>query len=97
MRKHRILRFAPHQNGKVVGLIAGVVTLVFALPFMLLFMAGTPDTDAQGNPVDISWWVFLLLPLAYFVFGYVFTVIWCWIYNLIGPRVGGFEFDSADQ
>ena len=34
----------------------------------------------------------LLTPVLYMVFGFVFTVIAAWIYNLVAARIGGFEF-----
>jgi len=37
-----------------------------------------------------------LMPLLYTLFGFVFTLVGAWVYNLIAARIGGFEFTTAE-
>jgi hypothetical protein len=86
--KQQVARLSPHQNGKVFGVLMAVTSLLFILPFMLLFSAFGPSA---GRP---SLLMMLAMPMFYLVFGYVGVAIGCWIYNLAVPLIGGIEFDS---
>lgn len=87
--KQQVARLSPHQNGKVFGVLAAVSSLIFLVPFVLLFSAFGP----HGGPPTI---MFLLMPLLYLVFGYVSVAIGCVIYNFLVNYTGGVEFESRD-
>ena len=70
-------------------------SLLFAVPVFLLMLLTLPDTDAQGNPLHIPLYLTALLPVLYFVFGYIGTALGCLVYNLLFPLVGGFEFETT--
>jgi len=41
--------------------------------------------------------MFLLFPTFYIIFGYIFTLIGCAIYNFLFKYIGGFEYESRDK
>jgi len=43
------------------------------------------------------WYVLLMFPFVYLIFGYVFTPIGCAVYNFCAGYIGGFEFEAGDQ
>jgi len=86
MRK-QIIRVSPLQNAKVMA----VLYFVMSIPFVLIMFAmPTPE----GAPMP--WWLFIFMPVAYLFFGFLFSLIGAWIYNLVAARVGGFEYTSVE-
>jgi hypothetical protein len=86
--KQQISRLSPHQNAKVAAVLSAVTSLILLVPFFLLasvFGAG------QGTPV----WMIIIFPIIYLVFGYIFTVIACALYNVIVPMTGGIEYEAT--
>jgi len=90
--KQQITRFSPHQNAKVVAVISAVWSLVFLIPFVVITNLAMP---AQHAP--FPWYVLLIFPFVYLIFGYVFTAIGCAVYNFFARYIGGFEFEAGDQ
>lgn len=86
--KQQIARLSPHQNGKVFAVISAVMSLVFLVPFFLMFAAFGPSESRP--PV----FVFIALPVIYLIVGYVGTALACAIYNVVYKWVGGVEFES---
>ena len=39
-------------------------------------------------------WAIFIAPVIYLIVGYIGTVIWCALYNVITPMTGGIEYDS---
>jgi uncharacterized membrane protein YhaH (DUF805 family) len=90
--KQQIARFSLHQNAKVVAIISAVWSLIFLIPFILITNLAMP---AQHAP--LPWYMLLILPVVYLIFGYVFTVVGCVVYNFCSQYIGGFEFEAGDQ
>ncbi len=86
MRK-QIIRVSPLQNAKVMA----ALYFVMSIPFVL-FMFALPTPDGASFP----WWMVILMPLAYLFFGFLFSLLGAWIYNLVAARVGGFEYTAVE-
>lgn len=86
--KQQIARFSPHQNGKVIAVLALVSSIVFMVPFMLLALASAP---AEARPPLL---LFLGMPILYLVIGYVSVAIACAVYNALYKHIGGIEFEA---
>jgi hypothetical protein len=86
--KKQVVSVSILQNAKVMA----ALYLVISLP-LTLFMS-IPALLAQGAGVSIM--AMLLMPLLYTAFGFVFTLVGAWVYNLIAARIGGFEFTTAE-
>lgn len=95
--KKQIKRLSPHQNGKVFGVLMAASSLIFLLPMFLMMSLSMPSVDQHGNPVDFPKFIFLIMPVVYLVFGYVFVAIGCWIYNNLVKYIGGIEFVLEDK
>ena len=89
----RIYRLSPHQNGKVFGILWGVLSLVFVIPMVLMMAAIPVPEGAEPFP----FWFMIALPFFYFVMSYLMTALMCWIYNLFFSRSGGLEFELRDE
>lgn len=95
----RIKSFSPHKT----ALTLSVMMAVGSLPFILLMAVMTsfmPMTDGHGNEVDTQFpmgFSLLILPVIYFVMGYIFTAVGAWFYNLVAKYTGGISLDLADD
>jgi hypothetical protein len=86
--KQQVSRLSPHQNGKVFGVLFAVLSLIVVVPVFLL--ASMTGAGSQGMPL----WAIFIAPVIYLIVGYIATVIWCALYNVITPMTGGIEYDS---
>jgi hypothetical protein len=87
--KKQIIRVSILQTSKVMA----VMYLFLTLPFLLL--AAIPLWMKGGG--GIAPWLFVLaMPLLYALFGFLFTAVAGWVYNLVAARMGGLEFTSAE-
>jgi hypothetical protein len=90
--KQQIARFSLHQNAKVVAVISAVWSLIFLIPFVLITNLVMP-----AHQPPWPWDVLLIFPVVYLIFGYIFTLIGCAVYNFCARYIGGFEFEAEDQ
>lgn len=86
--KQQVARFSPHQNAKVFAVLMAVTSLIFLVPFMLIFMLAGPAT---ARPPMI---MLLAMPIFYLVLGYISVAVGCSIYNFLYPYLGGIEYES---
>ncbi len=97
MTRH-ITSLGVHRTALVGAICAAVIALIVALvitPFMMMVprMAETsPGVGLFGSGIMI-----ILMPILYFVIGYIFTAIWVVLFNLIAPRLGGIPITFADE
>jgi hypothetical protein len=82
----QIARFSIHQTAKVIAVLYFGVTALF-VPFFIF--VGFGDAGAIK-------WLFLLAPMLYGIFGYIFAVLACWAYNVLAKRIGGIEFSLRE-
>lgn len=82
----RIERFGIGQTAKVLGVLYALMGLVF-VPFMILAAMFAPSETGFGLGFAI------VMPILYGLFGFVFTAIGCWLYNMVAGWVGGIEVD----
>jgi len=87
--KQQVVRFSPHQNGKVFAVLMAISSLVFLLPMILIFMVSAPT---RARP---PLFMLVMMPVIYLVLGYVMVAIGCLIYNFMFKYIGGIEFDST--
>lgn len=87
--KVRIQHLSPHQNGKVVSIIAGFISALFSLPIFFIFIVSGAHTE-QGNEAVF---MLLLMPLFYLIFTYIAVVLTCFVYNWLHKYIGGLELD----
>ena len=95
MMKIRIMRFSPHQNAKVFSVLMAITSLILVVPIALMF-SFFPPLSQSGAPDFPPGILFLLLPLLYLIVGYIGTLIFCAVYNLVARFTGGIEFETAE-
>jgi ABC-type dipeptide/oligopeptide/nickel transport system permease subunit len=101
--KRQIKRLSPHQNGKVAAVIMAITSIIFILPFfgfMYLMMSAMPsEMGPYGNGYGNGFFMFspmisfFIIPFFYLVVGYISTALFCVLYNVLVPMLGGFEFE----
>lgn len=99
----RIRRFGVVRTSNVAAMLYFVLALIFVVPFALLFsaMPPVPVTDQFGQPipgagaVDLGPFalLFLFLPFFYAILGWIFTAVFCLLYNLVARFMGGVEVE----
>jgi hypothetical protein len=82
----RLRRFTIGQTAKVIGMLYGLMGLVF-FPFILLAEMLSP----KGPGLVLGVILALIMPILYGVFGFIFTAIGCALYNWAAGMVGGIE------
>jgi hypothetical protein len=88
--KYQISNISVLQTSKVLAILYAAFGLVM-VPFGCLFLAlGTDDPTYPIIGVT-----YLLGPLLYGVFGFIFSVIGTWLYNIVARWTGGIEFEVA--
>lgn len=89
----QIESFGVLQTSKVVsavyfilGLLVVVITAIFAIA-------------ARKGPVRYSGGLVMLLlaPIFYGLAGFIFTAIFCWLYNAVAKRLGGIEIELSSH
>ena len=88
--KKQIVRVSILQSAKV----AAALYLVFSIPLCLLMLI--PAMLGGSRMPGFSWGMLIAMPVLYTVFGFLFTLVGAWVYNLVASHVGGFEFTTAE-
>jgi flagellar biosynthesis protein FliP len=97
--KRTLKRIAPLQFGKIIGLLYGLISLLFTPFILLVTVLGslTSDHVQQGPPTVVMAGIGLILcaviPMLYAAMGFVVGIIGAAIYNLLARMVGGIEFE----
>jgi hypothetical protein len=71
-----------------------ITSLIFVVP-MALMLSFVPSVSQPGVPNFPPGIFFLLFPLLYLIVGYIGTLIFCALYNLVARFTGGIEFETA--
>ena len=79
--QYRLKQFGIHSAAIVVALIYFILALV-CVPIFYVAMRNAPNGGIPAAAIFIA-------PVLYGIFGYVFTAIGCWLYNLIASWTGG--------
>jgi uncharacterized protein involved in cysteine biosynthesis len=88
--KKQIVKVSILQSAKV----AAVLYLVISIPMCLLMLIPAMMGGGMGGGFSVA--MLIALPVMYTVFGFIFTVIGAWVYNLVAAQVGGFEFTTVE-
>ncbi len=81
--------------GAIIGAVFALVVGVLVVPFAMM-MRGMPNT-MPGFAFFSSGMMLVIMPITYFVIGYILTAIWVALFNLIAPRIGGIPITFADE
>lgn len=87
--KKQIIHVSPIQTAKVFAL------LYFILSLPLIGFMAISFSFAPGPKMPVVFLIFF--PFLYAIFGFIFTVLGAWIYNLVAGWVGGIEYTSVSN
>jgi len=97
MKKY-LTRIAPLRAGIVIGILYGLMALIF-LPFIVfaeLFGASTGGTGGAFMLFGgIAFAIFI--PVIYAIMGFIGGIIGAALYNLVANWTGGIEFEVRDE
>lgn len=85
--KKQIINVSSIQTGKVFALFY----LIISLPFIAFLAISFSFAPGPKMPIGFL----LLFPFLYAIFGFIFTALSAWIYNLVAGWVGGIEYTSV--
>ena len=84
----QIKRISIMQTSKVIAIIYPIFGLIHTM--IGIWMLTSPE---QPNWLGM---LFLFIPIIIGIFGFIFSIIGCLLYNLIASKVGGVEFILED-
>jgi len=92
--KKQLTHISPLRAGIVLGVLYGLLGLIF-VPFFLL--AAIFGSKSGGAPAAFGGVFFaILFPVLYAVAGFIGGIIAAAIYNLVASWTGGLEFEVRD-
>lgn len=97
----RIRRFGVIRTANLAAILYALLTLIILIPIALIALAAGPMefTDSFGRRAafEVSPLWLLLIPLVYAVIGWIFTALFCLIYNLAAAITGGVEIQLQGE
>ena len=86
--KKQIVQVSILQSAKVMAALYFVISIPFALLMMIPAMLSPTPRLGIG--------MLVMMPIFYTLFGFLFSLLGAWIYNLVAARIGGFEFQTVE-
>jgi len=96
----RIRRFSVISTANTVAIMYFIGFLIILIPLVLIFsVSQVTVTDASGQQatIGVSLVFALLLPILYGLAGWVFTALFCLLYNLTARFTGGIGVDVQSR
>lgn len=84
--KKQIINISPIQTAKVFALLYFLISLPLVGFMAISFSFSPAPKPALGFLV--------LFPFMYLIFGFIFTALGAWVYNIVANWVGGIEYTS---
>ena len=93
-----VRRLGPLSFAKVSGIIYAILGLVAGAMFALFSQVGGPQRSG-GAFVDVVFGVgaLVVMPIAYGVIGFVFSLVLASLYNVVVRFVGGIEIKTDQE
>lgn len=88
---HEIKSFKIFQTAKVIAVLYAITFAIFAA-FVLVSTSFGPRRSPPPPHV-----ILFLLPILGGIWSFLVTGFFCWLYNLIAPRIGGIAFELAPR
>lgn len=84
--KKQIIHISPFQTAKVFAVLYFLMSLPFIGMMAIMFSFSPFPKPALG--------FLIIFPFLYLVFGFIFTALGAWVYNIAAKWVGGIEYTS---
>jgi hypothetical protein len=72
--------------------LAAVIYLVLSVPMVAIMAVPMMLSGMPGPGIGML----ILMPVFYVIFGFIFTAVGAWVYNLIAGKIGGFEYTTSE-
>jgi ABC-type long-subunit fatty acid transport system fused permease/ATPase subunit len=87
--KKQIVQVSALQFAKVMAALYFVISIPLALIMSIPAML-------NGSAAGVSLFMLVLMPVLYTFFGFLFTLLGAWVYNMVAARIGGFEYQTVE-
>ena len=95
--KVQITNISGHQTSKVLAITFAILMLPFSfIAIFFFFMTPEMETNNGEQIPNFPFLFFALAPLFYGVMFYFMQRLFCWAYNIVAKKVGGFEFETSE-
>ena len=84
--KKQIINISPIQTAKVFAVLYFLMSLPLIALMAIMFSFSPAPKPALG--------FLIIFPFLYLIFGFIFTAIGAWVYNIAANWVGGIEYTS---
>jgi hypothetical protein len=91
MSKRRVKKIGVLQTSIVSAIIFFILSLIMVVPMMLVMGIAGVFSDNMGFAFGGAFMIFM--PIMYAVIGFLFTALWCWMYNVVAKWIGGIEIE----
>lgn len=96
--KISIKSFSVNKFALTFALVSSVGSLLFLIPFFFMIsIVNNVNSPGQNIPIVAPFLMIVLMPVFYFIFGYIMGVIGAFTYNLIAKLTGGIEMTLGGQ
>ncbi len=86
--KKQIINISPFQTAKVFAVLYFLMSLPFVALMAVTFSFSPAPKPALG--------MLIVFPFIYLIFGFLFTALGAWVYNIAAKWVGGIEYTSIE-
>ena len=88
--KKQITHISVIQTSKVVALMYALMSLLYTIIgiFMVAFCTG---------PLRAAGIFYILMPVIMVTVGFLFMLLFCWLYNVVAGWVGGIEVNVEEK
>ena len=88
----KIKSFDTHKTALTVASVFALSSLLFLFPMFLMSFIAPSGQTPDGKPVNMATpmlVISLIMPIFYFIFGYVGVRFASWLYNKVSNKTGG--------
>ena len=89
---HEIKSFKIFQTAKMIAVLYVIFGVVEGVILANLIAHSHHPAPFKGTLT-----VLIGVPILFGVLGFIFTVIGCWLYNLVAARIGGIAFELTPR
>lgn len=91
--KKQLVRLSVFQTSRVGAIVYAMLGLIYGIFFLLTMCCTTTRTYEISYAVGMILGAFLLCPIIFGFFGFVFFTFATWAYNFTAAKFGGIEYE----
>jgi len=92
--KKEIVSIDTKQAAKVIAIVGALFSLVFTIVGLVMLISGI---SVANEMLKYTGMLYVLMPLWYLIFVYIFSRLLYWIYNKVATRFGGIVVELEDK